>query len=86
MPEFRHTFKTPGLRNIVQRAPYMHNGSLATLSEVVEHYDRGFFRRPSLSDDIRPLSLTRQEKADLVAFLETLTSEDEPVALPLLPN
>ncbi len=86
MPEFRHTFKTPGLRNIVQRAPYMHNGSLATLSEVVEHYDRGFLHRPSLSDDIRPLNLTGQEKADLVAFLETLTSEDEPTALPLLPN
>lgn len=86
MPEFRHTFKTPGLRNIVQRAPYMHDGSLSTLAEVVEHYDNGFIHRPTLSDDIKPLNLTRRERADLVAFMETLTSQDDPVELPLLPN
>ena len=44
--KMQHAFKTPGLRNIDQRAPYMHDGSLATLAEVVEHYDGGGIQRP----------------------------------------
>lgn len=86
MPEFKHSFKTPGLRNIVQRAPYMHNGSLATLTEVIDHYAEGFAQRPSLSDDIKPFELSAGEKQDLIAFLESLTSDDDPVEAPILPD
>ena len=86
MPEYRHSFKTPGLRNIVQRAPYMHDGSLASLREVVDHYADGFIERPSLSDDMKPLELSEREKDDLIAFLESLSGDNELVTLPILPN
>ena len=80
-------FKTPTLRNIVQRDPYMHDGSEATLKEVVEFYDRGGdVKRPSLSENIRPLKLSGKEKDDLVAFMRTLTSRDKEIAAPLLPQ
>ena len=78
-------FKTPTLRNIAERAPYMHDGSQATLEAVVDHYDHGFVRRPSLSDNIKPLNLSAQDRADLVAFMRTLSSQDAPVSLPSLP-
>lgn len=82
----QHAFKTPGLRNITQRAPYMHNGSIATLTEVVVHYNSGGVDRDSRSEEIFPLGLNDAEIADIVAFLETLTSEDEPVTVPVLPH
>lgn len=82
----QHAFKTVGLRNIDMRAPYMHNGSLNTLKEVIDHYDSGFVKRESLSDEIKALKLTPGEKKDLLAFLHTLTSEDEPETLPVLPR
>ena len=84
--KMQHAFKTPGLRNIDQRAPYMHDGSLVTLEEVIDHYDRGGFKRPSLSDDMKPLDLTKQEKKDLIAFMESLTSDDDPVTYIQLPR
>ncbi len=82
----KHAFKTPGLRNIVERAPYMHDGSLQTLSEVVDHYDNGFVERDSLSEEMQQLGLTGDEKTDLIAFLKTLSSNDDPIDLPVLPN
>lgn len=81
----QHAFKTPGLRNIAQRGPYMHDGSAATLDAVVRHYDTGFVERPSLSADMRRLNLTDAEVGELVAFMETLTGDDAPVILPVLP-
>jgi cytochrome c peroxidase len=84
--KMQHAFKTPGLREIASRAPYMHDGSLATLEDVVEHYDQGGLDRPSRSDLMKPLGLTSQEKADLVAFLKTLTSNLSPTAVPTLPR
>lgn len=84
--KMRHAFKTPGLRNIDQRAPYMHDGSLANLADVVAHYDQGGVERPSLSEEMQPLGLTEQEKTDLVAFMEALTSDDEPVNYVQLPR
>lgn len=69
----RGAFKTPTLRNIDQTAPYMHDGSQATLAEVVEWYDQGGHDNPFLSDKVKPLKLTKQEKADLVAFMKALT-------------
>jgi cytochrome c peroxidase len=74
-PEDVGAFKTPTLRNIVQTAPYMHDGSEETLAQVVEFYDKGGIKNPTLSADIKPLNLTAQEKLDLVAFMEALTGE-----------
>ncbi len=84
--KMQHAFKTPGLRNIDRRGPYMHNGSLSTLAEVIEHYDRAGIVRPSRSDEIYPLNLTAQEKRDLEEFLGTLTSDDAPVTFVQLPR
>jgi cytochrome c peroxidase len=84
--KLQHAFKTPGLRDIARRAPFAHDGSLPTLEAVVDHYDRGGIERPSRSDIIKPLGLTTQEKADLVAFLQTLTGRAEPISIPLLPR
>jgi len=69
-------FKTTHLRNIALTAPYMHDGSEATLAAVIEFYNRGGNTNPWLDGGMRPLNLTDQEKADLVALLETFTSTD----------
>lgn len=72
-------FKTPTLREIARTAPYMHDGSLKTLEEVVEHYNGGGIKNPWLTEDIFPLRLTDQEKKDLVTFLkEGLSSDSYP--------
>jgi cytochrome c peroxidase len=84
--KMQHAFKTPGLREIARRSPYMHDGSLATLEQVIDHYDQGGVDRPSRSDLMKPLGLTAQEKSDLVAFLQTLTSNLTPTALPVFPR
>jgi cytochrome c peroxidase len=73
--EDRGKWKTPTLRNITQTAPYMHDGSEGTLTEVIEFYDRGGNANPNLSKEMRPLKLSAQEKRDLVAFLEALTGD-----------
>lgn len=67
-------YKTPTLRNINLTAPYMHDGSLKTLEEVVEYYNKGGKKNPFLAPAIFPLHLTTQEKSDLVAFMKKLTS------------
>jgi cytochrome c peroxidase len=86
IPELNHAFKTPTLRNIVERAPYMHDGSENTLHEVVELYNAGGrVKRSTLSSEIRPLGLTPQEVDDLVEFMRSLSSKDAPVTLPELP-
>jgi cytochrome c peroxidase len=84
--KMQHAFKTPGLREIARRGPYMHDGSIATLEQVVDHYDAGGVDRPSRSDLLKPLGLTVQEKADLVAFLKTLTSDLAPTTVPVIPR
>jgi len=66
-------FKVPSLRNVAVTAPYMHDGSLATLEDVVAHYNRGGRSHPNKSPLIRPLDLTAEEEAQLVAFLKALT-------------
>ncbi|MGY3600444.1 cytochrome c peroxidase [Bradyrhizobium sp. USDA 4341] len=72
--KLRYAFKTPTLRDVARRALYMHDGSVATLEEVVELYNKGGIDRPSGSPSIKPLFLAESEKADLVAFLQTLTA------------
>lgn len=84
--KLKYAFKVPTLRDVARRAPYMHNGSEATLADVVDLYDRGGIDRPSRADFIKPLHLTAQEKADLIAFLDTLTSDPKPVEVPVLPR
>jgi cytochrome c peroxidase len=74
-PEDRGAFKTPTLREVARTAPYMHDGSIATLEEVIEHYDRGGSPNPQLDGEIRPLHLTADEKRALLAFLRALTGE-----------
>ncbi len=72
----RGAFKTPTMRNAASSPPYMHDGSQKTLEEVVQWYDKGGHKNESLSDKIKPLNLTEQEKADLVAFMvEGLTGD-----------
>jgi cytochrome c peroxidase len=68
-------FKVPTLRNIEVTAPYMHNGSLAALEEVVEHFNTGGVGHANQSDLVKPLNLNEQEKADLVNFLKSLTDQ-----------
>src|SRR5215831_1779139 len=84
--KMQHAFKTPGLREIGLRAPYMHDGSVATLEAVMDHYANGGEIRPSLSELMKPTGLSPQEKSDLVAFMKTLTSEMEPTTIPVLPR
>jgi cytochrome c peroxidase len=80
-------FKTPTLRNATRRAPYMHDGSLRTLDEVIELYNAGGqAKRPSLSQEVRPLGLTPAERRALLEFLTTLTSQDPPSFVPDLPR
>jgi cytochrome c peroxidase len=82
-----YAFKTPTLRNVDHRGPYMHDGSERTLEDVVKLYNRGGeTKRPSLSDEIKPLSLSSKESDDLCNFLHTLTGQDKPVDIPTLPN
>lgn len=81
------SFKTPTLRNAALRAPYLHDGSLRTLEEVVEYYSGGnWIQRPSLAEELKKLDLTADEKRHLVNFLQTLTGADEPITLPVLPS
>lgn len=92
-PKDRWAYKTPMLRNVAVTQPYMHDGSLATLEDVVEFYDRGGIDNENKSPLLVPLNLEPREKADLVAFLKTLTGDNvdalaadartAPVTLPL---
>ena len=79
-------FKTPTVRNVALTAPYMHDGSQLTLEEVVDWYDKGGHPNPQLSDKIKKLNLSAQEKADLVAFMRALTGDFPEVERERLPN
>ncbi len=75
-PQDRWKYKTPSLRNISLTAPYMHNGSLQTLQQVVEFYNRGGIANENLDPLIKPLNLSKQEMADLIDFLNSLTGDN----------
>jgi cytochrome c peroxidase len=84
LPAVDHAFKTPSLRERVWTAPYMHDGSLNSLEDVATQYVGRVQRRPTLASDLKPvLNLTENERAQLVAFLATLSSEDPPRPLGL---
>jgi cytochrome c peroxidase len=80
-------FKTPTVRDAARTGPYMHDGSLATLEAVMEHYDKGGTANPALDSDMKKLNLTAQEKADVVVFMKGLTGETKTLdeLLPVLP-
>lgn len=82
----RGAFKTPTVRNAALTAPYMHDGSVATLEEVVEWYDKGGHPNPTLSDKIKPLNLTAEEKVALVEFMKACTSPTPTVETARLPE
>lgn len=71
-------FRTPSLRNVAKTAPYMHDGSVKTLKDVVDFYVGGGTSNPHLDKEIKELKLSGQERADLVAFLESLTGDMPP--------
>jgi cytochrome c peroxidase len=75
-------FKTPTLRDIARTAPYMHDGSLLNLHQVVDFYDKGGNPNKNLDKKIKPLHLSQQQKDDLVAFLEALTGDVPPMRPP----
>lgn len=79
-------FKTPTLRSITETAPYMHDGAFKTLEEVIEFLDKGGEKNSHLSPFIQPLGLTKEEKADLLAFLKALKGEEIPFEMPTLPE
>lgn len=81
-------FRSPSLRGLKQTAPYMHNGVFKTLAEVVDFYDRGGaaglgLATPNQDEHVRPLQLTAEERADLVAFLEALSGSTPLDVVPL---
>jgi cytochrome c peroxidase len=73
--EDRGSFKVPTLREVARTAPYMHDGSLATLEAVVDYYNRGGNPNPGVDEDLRPLHLTAEEKRALVEFLKSLSGK-----------
>lgn len=77
--------RTPGLREIAARAPYMHDGSLETLDAVMRHYASGGIDRPTRSALMKPFAMTADERKDLVAFMHSLSSAGTAVAMPNLP-
>lgn len=84
-PEDEFAMKTPSLRETLARAPYMHDGSLATLADVMKHYVSGGLPRPTRSPLMKPVALTPDEVDDVVAFMRTLSSPQSVVAMPNLP-
>jgi cytochrome c peroxidase len=85
-PKAKYAFKTPSLRDVSQRAPYMHDGSLPSLEAVMIHYIQKTIDRPSRSADFRPVRLNDEESRDVVEFLKSLTGTKQIISLPVLPN
>jgi cytochrome c peroxidase len=85
-PTDRGRFKTPGLRNVALTWPYMHDGSLKTLADVVEFYDKGGVPNPTLDVFVTTLELTDAEKRDLAAFMQSLTGTMPAIERPALPR
>jgi cytochrome c peroxidase len=84
-PKDRAKFKTPGLRNVANTYPYMHDGQTPTLEAVIELHNKGGIPNSDLDPLIKPLGLTETEKNDLIAFLKALTGPEPVVNAPKLP-
>lgn len=85
-PQAKYAFKTPGLRNLTYRAPFGHAGQFPDLDAIVTFYESGGLDRPSKSPLMQPVKLSRDEHADLIAFLHSLTADKTETVLPNLPN
>ena len=83
--DLKFTFKTPGLRNIALRAPYMHNGSLPDLRTVIHHYSKGGEVLEGLESEVIPFEISDIEVADIISFLSTLSDNNSAVPTPILP-
>ena len=81
-----YAFKTPTLRDVARRAPYMHDGSLKDLNAVLAHYRRGFIQRKTLSPLLRPIDITDDEARDIIAFLNSLSEPPRSFPAPTLPQ
>lgn len=79
-------FKTPTIRNVALTGPYMHDGSEATLEDVVKLYEKGGIANPYLSDKVKKFELTDQERTDLVAYMRSLTGKFPPIQTARLPE
>ncbi|NSY40611.1 cytochrome-c peroxidase [Leisingera sp. ANG59] len=84
-PDLNFRFKTPGLRNIVLRAPYMHDGSKGSLEEVIRHYAAGGSADIERTAEVEGFSLNEGDTEDLIAFLATLTDTGTNTPTPILP-
>ncbi len=84
-PEDRNAFRTPGLRNVANTPPYMHNGSLRTLEAVIDFFNRGGDRVGS-GNELKPIGLSAPEKQALRAFLESLSGAEQEIRVPRLPR
>jgi cytochrome c peroxidase len=85
-PLMQHAFKTPTLRSVALRPPFMHDGSAVDLYQVMKHYEKGGIDRASRSPLMKPVALSDQERRDLIAFMETLTGMPEAEGPPKLPS
>lgn len=82
----QHAFKTPTLRDLPEKGPFMHDGSMTSLEEVIIHYEEGGIQRASLSKEMKPFELSKQQRADLIAFLKTLNGGPLNIDAPVLPE
>lgn len=86
LPLMKGAFKTPTVRDVEFSAPYFHDGSAATLAELIDFYERGGDVKTNLSPNLKALSLTEEEKKNLELFLLSLSSPPQPFTLPVLPK
>ena len=84
--EDKGKFRTPTLREVAKTPPYMHNGMLATLDEVIEFYNQGGGAHPNKDPLLKPLGLTEEEKQQLKAFLESLSGDNFSIKTPRIPG
>lgn len=84
--KLKYAYKVPTLRDTDRRAPYMHDGSVKNLNDVIDLYDKGGIDRPSRSELIKPLHLSKNQRFELIAFLRTLTSDPVDIKIPTLPR
>lgn len=84
--QMQFAFKTPTLRSVALHPPYMHNGAVKDLDAVMRHYEKGGIDRPSRSPLMQPITLTEQQRLDLVAFMQTLSGSPEGDTPPVLPG
>jgi cytochrome c peroxidase len=82
----QHAFKTPTLRDLPENGPFMHDGSMSDLEEVIKHYEKGGIQRASLSKEMKPFELSDQQRADLIAFLKTLDGGPLAIEQPEVPE